>query len=220
MGFILNSEDTTVTLSEGKQTKIKTACFSLKRKKSCTIRELAQVIGTLVAAFPALRQGPLYYRDLDKLKTTALKKSWGNFEATVHLSEAAERELDWWIANVSSSCFPLDVGQPTVEIETDASSTGGWGAVCNSRQTGGRWNSEEKQRHINVLEMLAIEYALKSFKKEVLGMHVKLLCDNTCAVSYIRNMGGSKSAECNEIAHKIWVWCLERQMWLTISHIP
>ena len=137
LGFILNSEDTTVTLSEGKQTKIKTACFSLKRKKSCTIRELAQVIGTLVAAFPALRQGPLYYRDLDKLKTTALKKSWGNFEATVHLSEAAERELDWWIANVSSSCFPLDVGQPTVEIETDASSTGGWGAVCNSRQTGG-----------------------------------------------------------------------------------
>ena len=71
-----------------------------------------------------------------------------------------------------------------------------------------------------MLEMLAIEYTLKSFKEEVFDLHVKLLCHNTYAVSYIRNMGGSQSAECNEIAHIIRVWCLERQMWLTISHIP
>ena len=51
-------------------------------------------------------------------------------------------------------------------------------------------------------------------------MHAKPLCDTTCAIPYIRNMGGSQSVECNEIAHKNWLWCLERQMWLTILHIP
>ena len=86
------------------------------------------------------------------------------------LGQPRERELNWWIANVSSSYFPLDIREPTIEFKTDASTTGGWGAVCNSCQTGGRWNSEEKQKHINVLEMLAIEYALKSFKGEVFGV--------------------------------------------------
>lgn len=87
-----------------KTDQIKNACLSLKRK-SFTIRELAQVIGTLVAAFPAVRQGSLFYRELLKLKTIALKENLGNCEAIVHLSGACERELDWWIANVRS-LFP------------------------------------------------------------------------------------------------------------------
>ena len=32
--------------------------------------------------------------------------------------------------------------------------------------------------------------------------------------------GNLSQLNCNEIAHRIWVWCLERQMWLIISHNP
>ena len=148
-----------------------------------------------------------------------MKASCGDFEAKTCLTKAAESELDWWITHVNSSFFPLDVREPTVEITTDAS-TAGWGAVCNTRQTGGRWSPQEQEYHINILKTLAIEYALKSFKDIVCGQHVKLLCDNTCAVSYIRNMGGAQSHECNEIAHRIWVRCQHKNIWLTISHSP
>lgn len=96
----------------------------------------------------------------------------------------------------------------------------GWGAVYLSKQTGGRWADVEQKLHINALELLAIEYALKSFEASLSGKHVKILTDNTCAVSYLRSMGGSQSILCNEISHRIWVWCQKRRIWLTISHIP
>ena len=45
-----------------------------KTKAKRTIRELAQVLRQLLAAFPAVQWRPLFYRALDKDKTIALKK--------------------------------------------------------------------------------------------------------------------------------------------------
>ena len=33
-------------------------------------------------------------------------------------------------------------------------------------------------------------------------------------------MGGSRSPECNHVAHRIWIWAKERNIWLTATHIP
>ena len=33
-------------------------------------------------------------------------------------------------------------------------------------------------------------------------------------------MGGIKSADCNNIARQIWLWCIEREIWLSSCHIP
>jgi hypothetical protein len=54
LGFWLNSENMTVTLPDEKMTHIENACKTLLLKSRMTIRELAQVIGTHVAAFPAV----------------------------------------------------------------------------------------------------------------------------------------------------------------------
>ena len=43
------------------------------QKKSLKITEIASLIGTLTATFPGSKLGPLYYRPLDKCKTSALK---------------------------------------------------------------------------------------------------------------------------------------------------
>ena len=47
-------------------------------------------------------------------------------------------------------------------IRTDASLLG-WGATCNGTSTGGRWNVEEAEQHINCLELKAAILALKAF---------------------------------------------------------
>ena len=220
LGFWIDSDTMAVTLSSEKALKIKNACLDLKTKKKTTIRQLAQVIGQIVAAFPAVLWGPLFYRDLEKNKSEALKKNKGNVEAWTCLSKDAEEELDWWIKNVESSFSPLQTTEPEIELKTDASSSGGWGAVCLSQQTGGRWSKEEQKSHINVLELMAVEYALKSFETLLRGNHVKVLSDNTCTVAYLKNMGGSRSPECNSIANIIWIWAKDRNIWLTVSHIP
>ena len=119
------------------------------------------------------------------------------------------RDLDWWIANVSRSFFPRHVKPPSAEIHTYVSSSGGWGAVHGSICTSGKWTTEEKNKHINdALELLAIAYGLICFEKEVTGQHDKELCDSPRAVAHIKNMGGSRSVECDEIARRVWTWCL------------
>ena len=50
--------------------------------------------------------------------------------------------------------------------------------------------------------------------------HVKVLSDNTAAVAYVKNMGGSQSEESNAVAKRIWMWCKDRKVWLTMGHIP
>ena len=160
LGFWLDSQEMKVTLPDERVKKLKTACLGLKKKKVASIREVAQVIGQLVAAFPAVQWGPLYYRHLEKDKTQALKTSKGNFEAKMMLSQEGKIELQWWIDNVETAYFPLVRKDPSIEIRTDASTSGGWGAVSGPNQTGGRWSQKEQKLHINVLELMAIEFAI------------------------------------------------------------
>ena len=86
--------------------------------------------------------------------------------------------------------------------------------------TGGPWQPDEAQEHINSLEIYAAYFTLKSFLPNIGGKHVKISIDNTCAVSVLNNMGTCHSEKCNDIATKIWGLCEENNMWLTAAHIP
>eukprot|EP00794_Sanderia_malayensis_P002377 gene2377-2739_t len=46
------------------------------------------------------------------------------------------------------------------------------------------------------------------------------MSDNTTAVSYINEMGGCKSPQCNELTKEIWEWAMTRNIWLSAAHIP
>ena len=81
LGFVLDSESMSVSLTKEKALRIRAACESLINKTTCTIRNLAQVIGLLVSSFPGVEHGPLYYRNLVNEKISALRASRGNFEA-------------------------------------------------------------------------------------------------------------------------------------------
>ena len=104
-------------------------------------------------------------------------------------------------------------------ISSDASLTG-WGGAMNDISTGGSWQPSEAKHHINYLELLAAYFVLKSFLKDVKGTHIKMMIDNTTAVSVINNMGTCHSDPCNSIACKIWTLCEENCIWLTAAHIP
>ena len=61
LGFVLDSIHTTITLTRDKGLQIQGLCSKLRARKCCTIRELAEVIGTLVASEPAADFAPLHY---------------------------------------------------------------------------------------------------------------------------------------------------------------
>ena len=65
--------------------------------------------------------------------------------------------------------------------------------------TGGPWKDSERNYHINVLELQAVYFSLLTICNDRKDMHIKLLVDNTTAVAYIREQGGSHSLECNNL---------------------
>ena len=73
---------------------------------------------------------------------------------------------------------------------------------------GGKWTPSEAEYHINILELLAAFFALKCFCSHMNNCHIQIQIDNTTALAYINNMGGSKSNAVNQLAVQIWEWCI------------
>ena len=205
LGFVINSKNMTVALTASKEKNLKLLVSQLLSMKYPTIRFLAKIIGTLVSSFPAVKFGPLYYRSLEKVKVGALKQNNGNFEANCTISKLAHNELLWWKNNTAMINW---IHPPSIELEIfcDASSTA-WGAICGVNKTGAAWNISEQALHINVLELLAIFYALRSFKEHCKGKHIKIYSDNTAAVGITNKMGTTRSSQCDNVAKNIWKFC-------------
>ena len=60
---------------------------------------------------------------------------------------------------------------------------------------------------------------LRSLLVDGRGQHIRVISDNTTAVSYIDGMKG-KSLLSDSITGIIWSWALDRANWLTTAHIP
>ena len=68
----------TVTLTDTKAMKVRSACQNLLLQKTATIRSVAQVIGFLVSSFPAVEFAEMHYRHLELDKIRALRANKGN----------------------------------------------------------------------------------------------------------------------------------------------
>ena len=102
---------------------------------------------------------------------------------------------------------------------SDASLTG-WGATSQNQRTGGQWSQTESRMHKNCLELLAATLAVMTFLKNKTRMSVLLRLDNTTAVAYINNLGGTVSKELVDLAKSLWMWCLERNIHIIAQHLP
>ena len=80
LGNIIDSEAMTVTLPARRVEKTVKNCSSLASRNTAKIREVARVVGLLVAAFLAVEFGKLHYRILERAKIVALKEEKGNFD--------------------------------------------------------------------------------------------------------------------------------------------
>ena len=218
LGFILNSCEMTVSPTVEKIEKTVQGCVRLRSMHWAPIFEVAKVIGTLVSNFPGVQFGPLHYRSLERDKTRALAINGGNYQGFMQLSVTSSNELSWWIANMPNAKRCIYHPTPSMVIQSDASKQG-WGAVFGSGKTGGRWTPPEAVMHINILELQAAFFGLKSFAGHVTGAHIQLQIDNTTAVAYINNIGGSKSDELNKLSLEIWAWCIQRDIWISAVHI-
>lgn len=136
---------------------------------------------------------------MDRDKVQALTRENNNYDAEMLLSEFSRNEKIWWKKNEKWIRDP----KVDVYLETDASKAG-WGANLNGKTTGGRWSETESVLHINVLEIMAIKFGLQSLCQNMENTHICIRSDNSVAVSYINNQGGSILSLFEE-AKSIWL---------------
>lgn len=116
LGFTLDSVRMIVVPIQDKKAKLKSAGTALLQKPAVTTQELAQLIGTMVSNFPAVEYGPLHYRNLERDKTSALRKNQGNYLGKLELSPKCATDINWWIDNIDCAYREVSHGNPNVII--------------------------------------------------------------------------------------------------------
>ena len=98
----------------------------------------------------------------------------------------------------------------------------GWGAHLEPMRLSfhGRWSEDQSQLHINILEIMAICFALKKAIQYIHHSCVVISTDNTTVVSYINKQGGTHSPDLCMAVLEILCWCLEHDIVLRICYIP
>ena len=84
----------------------------------------------------------------------------------------------------------------------------------------GQWNAEESGPHINILELMGVNFAVRTFCKNKNNIHVHLMMDNIPALHYISKMGGTKNVILFEIAKDLWDFYLQKEILLTGEYLP
>ena len=79
---------------------------------------------------------------------------------------------------------------------------------------------KEKAFRLNFKELLAVYYSLRSFKTYFRNKHVKLFLDSQVGVQIINKMGTTKSSISNDIAKRIWLFCVKNKIWVPAANIP
>ena len=142
LGFVINSINMTVSLTTAKKQKILLLCVKLLTTEQAPIRQVAQLLGTFSSSFIAVPFGKLYYRSLQGCKTKFLLISKGNFDQIMHVSKEAIQDILWWKHNIIEAYDPIVREDPSVIMNTDASSFG-WGASLGKKKQAD--NSQQKK---------------------------------------------------------------------------
>ena len=218
LGFVFNTVDMTISLPQSKRDNLIKLCDGILSKNIFSIQESAELIGHLVAASPAIEYSSLYSRVLEYEKSQNLAIQNNNYKGLMSFSVEAKSDIEWWISRLPLAKNKIRRDHFDFDIETDASLTG-WGARYGSQRANGYWTQEEKNYHINKLELLAAEYGLHSFFNFENNKQILLRMDNTTAIAYINRFGGCRSRDLHIIAKRIWNWCEDNNIWLVASYI-
>ena len=220
LGFQIDSTKMTLALPQQKITAIQDECLSLLRSDVVSVRQLARLIGKLTASVLAILPAPLHFRQLQMAQSKALLSGHQSYETILPLTPECKGELCWWLQSLEA-CNGRNIITPTADlvITTDSSSLG-WGAECQGLTTQGRWSQTKSQQHVNVLELQAIDFAVRAFARNRTYSHIHIRTDNTTALAQISKMGGTRSARLLQVCQGLWNFCLESSNILTAGHIP
>lgn len=134
------------TLPKEKVVKIKQKYYQILNLQWVTVRQLSKITGKLVSTMQAIIPANLQCRYLQLLQIKSLVEG-KSYETKIQLSKGAPRRIGKKIDQ--SNGRAIISATPDMVITTDASNKG-LGAVCGIISTGGLWDLQELEYHINL----------------------------------------------------------------------
>ena len=167
--FVADSQSMAISLTQKKKTFIKQLCYKVLQEKLLTFRKIRKLLGKFTSSFPAVRFGPLHYMSLERDKILALKVAKGNFDKKMKFLQARKMGILWWINNTEDSFSPIQIPNCSFLLKTYESKTG-WSATFDKETTDGHFALDESLLHINLLELKAAVFGLKSLCSHLIVM--------------------------------------------------
>ena len=178
--------------TEKRIAKIQRLGLTLMKNGGGSARNWQKVLGLLASTEKTVRLGRMHMRPV-QLNLKSLWRSTWSGQHWVPLREDARLALTWWLdSRKLSPGVPLVPPSPSVMIFTD-SSTEGWGGHWNQREISGLWSTQDRDLHINLLELRAAFLVCNEWEELLRNQSVLIMSDNSTVVAYINHQGGTKS---------------------------
>ena len=126
-----------------------------------------------------------------------------------------------WLSEVSHLLvgLPLGLSHSSLSLFTEASDSG-WGASLSDDHMSDSWSLPCSHFSINHWELLVVFYGVQGFLPLLRHRSVSLFADNTTALTYLRNQGGTHSSLLNSVAQAILRLCEVHRVRLVPQFIP
>lgn len=218
LGFMFNSANMTLSLPKTKEENLCMMIQKAIKKRTLSILDTAALVGSLIAASPAVPYSMIYTKQIELEKQNALLKNKGDYDSHMTLSDTSLEDLNWWLNKLRDCFTKIHDNSYDFEIYSDAS-TSGWGTYYNGMSTRGFWSEEEQKLHINTLELKAILNSIMSIFRDSRNISILVRVDSTTAIAYVNKFGGCRSLVNLKVAKMIWKWCEEKEIFIYCTYI-
>jgi hypothetical protein len=200
--------------------KISSLVVVLRKLSQAPVRLILSLLGLLNHAAQFIQLGRLHIRPLQFYVKAHVPNLHLAIYDNVQLDWVFQLALDWW-ANPTQlrQGVPLHPPEPELTLTTDASLQG-WGGFLSGHQASGSWSQQETLLHISLLELRAVHRSLQVFLPLVRNKTIQVLGDNTTAIAYIRNQGGTQSVSLFRETKELLLWCEANHITLRPFYLP
>jgi hypothetical protein len=208
-----------VTITDSRWERLQEVLAPFFQEDLLSARKFLELLGLMASCLDVVPLSRLQMRPLQFYLLSRWNPISRDLTVIIPIESNLREYLSWW--RVRENLFkgqPLQIQSTEAIITTDAS-LWGWGAHLGEFQARGQWTPDQRQKHINWLELKAVQLALLKFQRLILGKAVLVKSDNSTTVAYIQKQGGTRSPDLCALLWKILMWCNNKSVTLRAIHI-
>ncbi|KAK3102086.1 hypothetical protein FSP39_008630 [Pinctada imbricata] len=188
LGARFNLQMGIVCPTEERYTNLCQTISTITQQAFVPARSFLRILGLMASCIDLVPLARLHMRPIQLYLLCHWSPRQDDISHLVQIKDSLKPHLAWWTqgSNIFRGAV-LEQRLPDYTMWTDASNQG-WGAHMGNQSVSGIWTLSDKAKHINFLEMLAVQKALAHFRNPLIGKLLMIRSDNSTVVSYINRL--------------------------------